>query len=43
MVIDDYDIGFKRLVPHASDETLVELRALLAEACFGARVDLRPE
>ena len=43
VVVDDDDVGFKGFAAHGDDEAVLPVRAGLAEAGFGARVELVPE
>ncbi len=43
MMIDDDDVCLLRAITHARDEAGVEVRALLAQAGLGARIDVTPE
>jgi hypothetical protein len=43
VVVDDDDVGFERLAAHGGDEAALPVGAGLAEAGFGAGVELMPE
>jgi hypothetical protein len=43
VVVDDDDVGLERLAAHAGDEAALPVGAGLAEAGFGAGVELVPE
>src|ERR1043166_473324 len=43
VMIHDHDIGIDSALPHAGQETGLEVRALLAEASVRARIDVPPE
>ncbi len=43
MMVDDDDVAFGGATAHLGDEAAVVLRALLADATFGSRVELGPK